>query len=80
MVERLWSDSSMRMLKDRELVRQAIAQVVGEEVRQHEERHCEVQRRMETLDSAPPFGSKEWQSTFDRMLEEEYDRYVFESI
>lgn len=77
--ERLSADASLRMLKDRELVRQVIAQVLVEELREQEERHAEVRRKLESLDGAPPFGSAEWQSTFERMLEQEYDRYGFEN-
>ncbi len=80
LVEQLDRSGAVRLLKDREIVRQSVFHVLTEELRQSEEREVEVRRRMQEACGAPPHGSPEWELLFQQLLEEEYEKHVFESL
>lgn len=77
LVESLARGSAVRLLKDREAVRQSVMHALADEVRQDEDRHGRVHARL----SAANFkeGSKAWDDEFRRLLDEEYDNEGFDS-
>ena len=62
------------LLKDREVVRQAIAHALTDELRREEEREDSARRRLATMRPAPKAGTPEWEELFRRFVEEEYLR------
>jgi len=77
LVEALARKSSVRLLKDREAVRQSVMHALADEVRQDEERHGRVHARLST--GSLKLGSKAWDEEFRRLLDEEYDNEGFDS-
>ena len=65
---------AVTLLKDREVVRQAIAHALGEELRREEEREESVLKRIATMRPLPKKGTPEWEQLFRRLMEEEYLR------
>jgi hypothetical protein len=65
---------TVTLLKDRDVVRAAIAQALGEELRREEEREENVRRRLAAVKPAPKQGSAEWELLFRKFMEEEYVR------
>lgn len=80
LLEQMDQQQTIHLLKDRELVRQSILHVLTEEIRQHEERQLTVREKLLAEKDTPPPGSRAWEELFQRMLEEEYERHVFESL
>jgi hypothetical protein len=62
------------LLKDREVVRQAIAHALADEIKREEEREEVVRRRIAAMRNTPPSGSREWEQLFRKLMEEEYVR------
>lgn len=65
---------SVTLLKDREVVRQAIAHALADELKREEEREEVVRRRIAAMRKTPPSGSREWDQLFRKLMEEEYVR------
>jgi hypothetical protein len=65
---------SVTLLKDREVVRQAIAHALADEIKRDEEREDIVRRRIATMKRPPAPGTREWEELFRRYIEEEYVR------
>jgi hypothetical protein len=70
---------AVRLLKDREAVRQSIAHALSDEIKQDEERYTNVLSRLASMGDAPEAGSREWESAVKRLMEEEYERAGFDS-
>jgi hypothetical protein len=66
-------------LKDREVVRQAIAQALADELRSEEDRHDRVRKRIGAMRGAPKTGTPEYEELFRRFVEEEYLREGLDS-
>jgi hypothetical protein len=60
------------LLKDREVVRQAIAHALTDELRREEEREESARKRIAAMHPRPKNGSAEWEELFHRFVEEEY--------
>lgn len=78
LVDSMDRSAAVRLLKDREVVRQSVIHALLEEIKQDEERHAHVRQRLLANSSAAP-GSPEWDGAFRRLLDEEYDRQGFDS-
>lgn len=78
-VNELSRDGSAKLLRDRESIRQSVAQALIEELRHDEERVSTVAARIEAMPNPPPRGSREWTSLWQQLLDEEYERTRFES-
>jgi hypothetical protein len=60
------------LLKDREVVRQAIAHALTDEIRREEEREENARRRIAAMHPRPKTGSPKWEELFQQFVEEEY--------
>lgn len=78
-VDELARDENTRLLRDRDTLRQSVIQALTEELRHDELRIAAVESRLATLTDAPRRGSREWQTLWQRLLDEEYERTQFES-
>lgn len=67
------------LLKDREVVRQAIAHALTDELRREEEREEAARKRIAAMSPRPKAGSAEWEELFHRFVEEEYLREGLDS-
>jgi len=65
---------TVRLLKDREAVRQAIAHALDDELRREQEREENVRRKLATIKKPPSPGSPEYEQLFRKLLEEEHVR------
>lgn len=79
LVEEMDRNRTVRLLKDREAVRQSIIHALVDELKQDEERHVHVLAKLNALPDIPPAGTKEWSALFRRLLDEEYERAGFDS-
>lgn len=78
-VDEMGRDRSIRLLKDREAVRQSVLHALGEELKRDEERAAAAERRLLDAEPGLDVGSMEWEALYERMLSEEYDRHASES-
>ena len=62
------------LLKEREVVRQAIAHAVADELRREEEREESAMRRISAIRRGPRRNTPEWEELFRKFVEEEYLR------
>jgi hypothetical protein len=74
LVDALGRSRAVILLKDREVVRQAVAQALTEELRREEDREERARRRIAALRGAPKTGTPEWEDLLRRFVEEEYLR------
>ncbi len=74
LVEAMSRSRSVKFLKDRDSVRQAIAHALTEELRREEEREESVRKRIASMRKAPQAGSVEWETLFVSLMREEYLR------
>lgn len=74
LVEAMSRSRSVKFLKDRDSVRQAIAHALAEELRREEEREESIRKRIASMRKAPPPGSAEWENLFVSLMKEEYLR------
>ena len=65
---------TVTLLKDREVVLQAIAHALGDELKREEEREETVRHRLAAMKKGPPTGSRDWEQLFRQMMEQEYVR------
>ncbi len=70
---------SVTLLKDRDVVRQAIAHALADELKREEEREETVRRKLAAIRKVPAAGSREWEELFRRMMEDEYVREGLET-
>ena len=71
--------ASVKLLKDRDAVLQAIGASLSDEFRREEEREENVRRRMVSMVRPPARGTREYDEVFSRLLEEEYLREGLDS-
>jgi hypothetical protein len=79
LLDALARSRSVIFLKDREVVRQAIAQALADELRSEEDRHDRVRKRITSMRRAPKSGTAEYEELFRRFVEEEYLREGLDS-
>ena len=65
---------AITLVKDDEVVRQAIAHALADELKREEEREETVRKRLAAMRNAPAQGSREWEELFRTCMEEEYLR------
>jgi len=70
---------SVTLLKDRETVRVSIAHALADELKREEEREEIVRRRIATIKKAPAPGTREYETLFRSLMEEEYLREGLDS-
>lgn len=78
-VDALARSRALLFLKDREAVRQAVAQALGDELRREEEREEAARKRIAAMKGAPKPRSREWEELFRKIVEEEYLREGLDS-
>lgn len=74
LVEAMSRSRTVKFLKDRNSVQQAIAYALADELRREEEREQNVRRRIASMRKAPPLGSAEWETLFLSLMTEEHLR------
>ena len=79
LLEAMTKTKSVILLKDREVVRQAIAHALADELKREEEREDAVRRRIAATKKGPQPGSREYEQLFRKMMEEEYLREGLDS-
>ena len=79
LVDALSRSRAVVLLKDREVVRQAVAQLLAEELKREEEREETSRKRISAMRGAPKAGSKEWEELFRKFVEEELLREGLDS-
>ena len=78
-VDALARSRAVVLLKEREAVRQAVAQLLTDELRREEERHESARKRIAAMRPAPKPRSREWEELFQKLVEEEYLREGLDS-
>jgi hypothetical protein len=76
--DELQRQPSVRFLRDSDNVRQSILHALFEELRHDEERQAAVLQKIRELTDAPSAGTRDWDSLFRRLLDEEYERHGFD--
>lgn len=79
LVDALARSRAVVLLRDREVVRQAVAQALAEELRREEDCQENARRRIGTMRGAPRPKSREWEELFRQLMEEEYLREGLDS-
>lgn len=74
LLDALGRSNSLILLKDREVVRQAMAHALADELRREEEREESARRRIASMRHAPKSGTVEYEELFRKFVEEEYLR------
>ena len=74
LLDALARSHSLILLKDREVVRQAMAHALADELRREEEREESARRRIASMRHAPKNGTAQYEELFRRFVEEEYLR------
>src|SRR5205807_3119378 len=62
---------SVTLLKDREVVRQSIADAIADEFKREEEREENVRRRISSMRKPPSRASREYEELFRSLMEEQ---------
>lgn len=78
-VDEMSRSENVKLLKEREAVRQSVVHALVDELKQDEERQANVLQRLGTLGDAPEPGSREWDVLFRKLLDEEYERTGFDT-
>lgn len=79
LVDALARSRAVVLLKDREVVRQAVAQALAEELRREEECQENAKRRIASMRGAPRPRTREYEELFRQLMEEEYLREGLDS-
>lgn len=79
LVDALARSRAVVLLKDREVVRQAVAQALAEELRREEDCQENARRRITTMRGAPRPKTREYEELFRQLMEEEYLREGLDS-
>ena len=74
LLDAMTKTKSVILLKDRDVVRQSIAHALADELKREEEREENVRRRIATMRKGPLPGSRDYETLFRKMMEEEYLR------
>jgi hypothetical protein len=74
LLEAMTRTRSVTLLKERDVVRQAIAHALDDELRREEEREENVRRRIASMKKPLPLRSREYETLFRQLMEEEYLR------
>jgi hypothetical protein len=74
LLEAMTRTKAVTLLKDREVVRQAIAHALADELKREEEREEAVRRRISSMRKKPAQNSREYEELFRKLMEEEYLR------
>src|SRR5881275_2080623 len=74
LLEAMTRTKAVTLLKDREVVRQAIAHALADELKREEEREEAVRRRISAMRKKPAQSSREYEELFRKLMEEEYLR------
>ena len=78
-VDEMSRSENVKLLKEREAVRQSVVHALVDELKQDEERQANVLQRLGALGDAPERGSREWDQLFRKLLDEEYERTGFDT-
>ena len=79
LLDALARSRSVILLKEREVVRQAINHALTDELRREEEREESARRRISQMKPAPKVGTPDYEELFRRFVEEEYLREGLDS-
>ncbi len=79
LLEAMLRGRSVTLLKDRDIVVQAIAHALADELKREDEREETVRHRLAVMKHRPAQGSREWEDLFRKMMEEEYVRESLEA-
>jgi uncharacterized protein len=79
LLDAMTRNDTVALLKDREVVRQAIAHALADEFKREEEREENVRRRLATMKPKPAVGTREYELLFRKLIEEEYLREGLDS-
>ena len=79
LVDALARSRAVVLLKDREVVRQAVAQALAEELRREEDCQENARRRISAMRGAPRPKTREYEELFRQLMEEEYLREGLDS-
>lgn len=74
LVNALSRSRAVVLLKDRNVVGQAVMQVLSDELRREEDREDNVRRRIAAMSDGPLPDTPEWEELFRRLIEEEHVR------
>ena len=74
LLDALVRSKAVVFLKDREVVKQAIAHALTDELRREDEREETAKRRIDVIRPRVRPGTAEWDELFQRFVEEEYLR------
>lgn len=74
LLEAMTRSRAVTLLKDREVVRQAIATALADELKREEEREENVRKRLAAAKGVPKPGTLEYEMLFRQLMEEEYVR------
>ena len=74
LLEAMTRTRSVTLLKEREVVRQSIAHALADELKREEEREENVRRRISTMKKPPALRTREYDTLFAQLMEEEYLR------
>jgi hypothetical protein len=74
LVSALSRSRAVVLLKARDVVEQAVMQVLSDELRREEEREENVRRRIAAIQNGPPAETPEWEELFRKLIEEEHVR------
>jgi hypothetical protein len=74
LLEAMTRTRSVTLLKEREVVRQSIAHALADELKREEEREENVRRRIAAMKKPPASRSREYETLFAQLMEEEYLR------
>src|SRR5690242_1103433 len=74
LLEAMTRTKAVTLLKDRAVVRQAIAHALADERKREEEREDAVRRRISAMRKKPAQSSREYEELFRKLMEEEYLR------
>ena len=74
LLEAMTRTRAVTLLKEREVVRQSIAHALADELKREEEREENVRRRIAAMKKAPSARSREYESLYRQLMEEEYLR------
>jgi hypothetical protein len=73
-LEEMTRTRAIVLLKDREVVRQALVHGLSDELKREEEREERVRLRLSSMRNSPAPQSREYEALFQQMMEEEYHR------
>lgn len=79
LLEAMLRGRTVTLLKERDVVLQAVAHALADELKREEEREDTVLHRLAAMKKRPSPGSREWEDLFRRLMEEEYVREGLET-